>query len=837
MRSSPSPRAIFLTRLWAFLNYTTTVGLTWLELLALTLGGLMIAWTGLRNFSGIQFFGPLAFYFLLFSFYRRWQSVVGGLRALYEWLFKPLTLPSQKREAKFYLLAIIAASLVAIVLLALADWRVGMMGALLFCLSAILFWLIAQRETNGGKLNLETVAGRLPIQNIKSDGEIVARDGTPVKVSLLTLGRTGYKPALAAADVSDTLTKFLAYLAQHEDGAVPIKLFWLTDYHLGQLDLSDTDGTERVSQEYLNALQELASSGARRARVIITGIVYPTHVEDRVRDWLDALDMGLSPLGAFAAESLLRMIFGGESLLAQIQQATLMDAGALPRVAYRGYVPEQLQFGGQLISQAREQKNVLQVLRVNTPFHQAREALMRALSAADGLLSVTITPLPRDTSATQLRGELLAARVPGLGNFRKAREMRVILEKLEDKRSLEYLFDTETYLVTWGKDEREAQVNQNFAASYLTALNLTPLTDRALDDSMEAWLPIVRNVATNVPYNVLARAMDWLTMPPRPPAQRLLTAQVLTTLAREEGSDIHLADARGRILLGRSVMAGKEGLRYADFRSDTGPVLLVSDQGGGKSSTLIIWFLLRLQLLNYKTVAINLKYSTRMMAAMETLGGVTLHPSDDLKWFEEKTRAALFSERAVLYQPVKGTRPYALADDPCLLSFMKIFYEEWLPSRGDVGHPNALAALIIDEVHRLMPKDRELSDNAQQVATYVAEAFKDWAERKLVIAAATQTLRDLLGSNLGIALQKFRAVAYFQVGPEDREMLIEKGYEPALIDLIIGARRRPRGYCVLVLPDGFYTTLKVLVTPDEKEIIQRLDVEETADVTPQLAFK
>ena len=28
--------------------------------------------------------------------------------------------------------------------------------------------------------------------------------------------------------------------------------------------------------------------------------------------------------------------------------------------------------------------------------------------------------------------------------------------------------------------------------------------------------------------------------------------------------------------------AGKEGLRYADFRSDTGPILLVSDQGGGK---------------------------------------------------------------------------------------------------------------------------------------------------------------------------------------------------------------------------------------------------------------
>lgn len=829
MRNMPSPRAIFLARLWAFLNYTTTIGLTWLELLALTVSGLMVAWTGLRGFAGIQLLGPIAFYVLLFSFYRRWRGLVGVLRSLYEWLFKPLVLPSQKRESKFYLLAIVGALLVGIVLLALADWRAGMLGALVGGGGALLFWLIAAQETNGGKRNLDTVAGRLPIASIAGGGEIVARDGTHVQVALLTLGRTGYKPALAAADVADTLTKFLAYLAQHEEGAVPIRLFWLTDYHLGQLDLTDSDGTNRVPQEYLDALQELATSGARRARVVISGIVYPTYVQDRVRDWLGALDMGLSPLGAYAAESLLRMIFGGESLLAQIQQATLMDAGTLPRVAYRGYIPEQLSFGGQLTAQAREQKNVLQVLRVNTPFNEARDALMRALSAADGLLSVTITPLPRDTSATQIRGELLAARVPGLGRPKQAKELRDTLEQLEDKRSLEYLFDTETYLVTWGKDEREAQVNQNFAASYLTALNLTPLTDRALDDSMASWLPVLS--LSRQAKNGLVRAIDWLVAPPRPPAQRLLTTQVLTTLAREEGSDIHLADARGRILLGRSVMAGKEGLRYADFRSDTGPVLLVSDQGGGKSSTLIIWFLLRLQILNYKTVAINLKYSTRMQAAMEAVGGVTLHPTDDLKWFEQKTRAALQSDRAVLYQPVKGTRPYALADDPCLLAFMRIFYEEWLPTR------NTPAALVIDEVHRLMPKDRELSDNAQQVANYVAEAFKDWAERKLVIAAATQTLRDLLGSNLGIALQKFRTVAYFQVGPEDREMLIEKGYEPALIDLIIGARRRPRGYCVLVLPDGFYTTLKVLVTPDEKEIIQRLDVEETSDVTPQLAFK
>src|SRR5581483_11076107 len=121
-------------------------------------------------------------------------------------------------------------------------------------------------------------------------------------------------------------------------------------YHLGQLDLTDSDGTQRVPQDYLNALQELAESGARRARVVLTGLVYPTHVEDRVREWLGALDLGLSPLGAYAAESLLRMLFGGESFLAQVQQATLMDAGMLPRVAYRGYIPEQLTFGAQLVA-------------------------------------------------------------------------------------------------------------------------------------------------------------------------------------------------------------------------------------------------------------------------------------------------------------------------------------------------------------------------------------------------------------------------------------------------------------------------------------------------------
>lgn len=823
-----TPRAVFLTRLWAFLNYTTGVGLTWLELLALTLGGLMVAWVGLRG-AGLALGAPLALYLVLFGFYRRWRVLALGLRSLYSAFFKPLVLPAGPSPARIYLVLIIAAALVVTVLLGLADWRAGLLAALLVAIAALLFWMIARRETAHGTLDLTTVADRLPLAAIEPDGALVTRDGTRVQVSLLTLGRTGFKPALAAADVADTLTKFLAYLAQHQEGAVPIRLFWLTDYHLGQLDLSDADGVGQLPPEYVSALRELAQSGARRARVIISGIVYPVHVQDRIRDWLAALDLGLSPLGAYAAESLLRMLFGGESLLAQIQQATLLDSGALPRVAYRGHVPEQLSFGSQLISRARDRQNVLNVLRVDTPFNEARDALMRALSAADGLLAVTITPLPRDASATTLRGQLLAARVPGLGRPAEARRLRETLDQLEDKRSLEYLFDTETVFVTWGPDERAAQVNQNFAASYLTALKLTPLTGRALDESLSSWFPILR--APRPPASSLARALDWLTAPARPPSQRLLSAQVLSTLAREEGSDIHLADARGRILLGRSVMVGKEGLRYADFRSDTGPVLLVSDQGGGKSSALIVWFLLRLQLLSYKIVAVNLKYSTRMEAAMDTIDGVTLHPMDDERRFQELVRAALYSERAVLYQPVKGTRPYALADDPCLLHFMRIFYEEWLPAR------NTPAALVMDEIHRLMPKDRELSANASQVATYVAEAFKDWAERKLVIAAATQTLRDLLGSNLGVTLQKFRTVAYFQVGPEDREMLAEKGYEPALIDLIIGARRRPRGYCVLVLPDGFYTLLKLLVTPEEKEIIQRLDVEETADVTPELAFK
>ena len=813
-------RFIFLTRLWAFLNYRTRVRLTWLELLTASGVGLMFVWVGLRNWNGLALVGPFALYIFLLGFYRELRSPVAGVRALHRWLFKPPGIKPEPNK-KYYALAIIAALVLVAIALAFLDIRLALLFALVVFAAAILFWAIDERETAGGTVNLHTAASRIPIQAILENGEIVQRDGTRSRISLITFGRSAYKPALNAVDVSDSLTKFLAYLAQHEDGGLPIKLFWLTDYHLGQLDLSDAD---HVSPEYLAELRDLTERGARKARVIITGIVYPAQVEGRIRDWLGHLDFNLSPLGAFAVESLIRMLFGNESFLAQIQQAGLTGAGALPRVAYRGFVPENLVFGEQLCTN----RNVLNVTRVNTPFPDARDALMRALHSVDGMLSVTVTPLPRDSSATEIRGQLLAARVPGLGHPKEARALREILEKLENPRGLEYLFDTQTHLITWGSDERTAQKNQTLAASYLTALNLTPLTRRKLEDSLGDWLPVL-----SMPHahNRYTRIMNWLTAPPRAPGQRLLSAQAISMLEIEEGSDIYLADARGRILLGRSIGLGKEGLRYADFRSDTGPVLLVSDQGGGKTSTLIVWFILRLFLSKYKIIALNLKYSTRMQAAVEKNGGIVLHPGDDVEGFEECVRDALFSDRAVIYQPVKGTRPYAIADDPCLLAFMRIFYEEWLPRR------DSPAALVIDEIHRLMPKDSPLSASAAQVATMVVETFKDWAERKLVIAAATQTLRDLMGSNLGVALQKFRTVAYFQVGPEDREMLIEKGYEPALMNLIVGARRRPRGYCVLVMPDGFYTTVKVLVTPDEREIIQRLDVEETADVTPQLAFK
>lgn len=37
----PSPRSIFLARLWAFLNYRTRLGLSWLELLTASGVGLL----------------------------------------------------------------------------------------------------------------------------------------------------------------------------------------------------------------------------------------------------------------------------------------------------------------------------------------------------------------------------------------------------------------------------------------------------------------------------------------------------------------------------------------------------------------------------------------------------------------------------------------------------------------------------------------------------------------------------------------------------------------------------------------------------------------------------
>ncbi len=812
------PRNIFLTRLWAFLNYRTRIALTWLELLAASGVALLVVWIGLRDWAGASIVLPLGLYIFLFAFYKRLTIFLSPIRALHNAIYAPLDVGKQTNP-RYTLLTLLLVAVTFTAALWLADPRLSLLFALCFAVCAIIFFAIHDRATQGGTLDLNTVAARVPIRDILDDGEIIHRDGTRSKISLLTLGKSGYKPALQAVDIADTLTKFLAFLAQHEEGGQPIKLFWLTDYHLGRLDLADS---AHVSPDYVRELNALAKSGAAKARVIITGIVYPTQIENRIREWLAPLDFGLSPLGAFAVESLLRMIFGNESLLGQIQEMILRDG--LPRVAYRGFVSEEMRFGSQL----QTNRNVLTVRRVNTPFPNARDAIMRALNSVDGMLTVTITPLTRDVAATQLRGQLLAARVPGFGRSKEARELREILEKLEDPRALEYLFDTQTYFVTWGKGPREAQKNQLLAESYMTALDLTPVTDRALENVMTDFLPVL---AAPRATDRIMQFMNWLTEPPHPRGQRLLSTQAIATLATEEGSDIFLADMRGRILLGRSVGQGKEGLRYADFRSDTGPVLLVSDQGGGKTSTLIVWFILRLRLLNYKIIAVNLKYSSRMQIALEKIGGIVIHPEENLARFERATREALYSDRAVIYQPVKGTRPYAIADDPCLLAFTKIFYEEWLARR------DTPAALVIDEIHRLMPKDSPLSANAAATASLVAEAFKDWAERKLVIAAATQTLRDLLGSNLGIALQKFRTAAYFQVGPEDREMLIEKGYESELMELIVGARRRPRGYCVLVMPDGYYTTMKILVTDEEREIIQRLDVEETADTTPQLAFR
>ena len=411
-----SSRPIFLTRLWAFLNYRTTIGLTWLELLTASGVGLLFVWVGLHDWMGLPIFGPLALYVLLAGFYRELQIPIAWLRALYYALFKPLAVQSQPQK-RIYAFALLGATILVALALFLLDLRVGALGALALLAALVIFWAIHDRETRGGTLNLCAVSSRIPIQAILDDGQIVHPDGTRARVSIITLARSAYKPALQAVDIAHTLTKFLAYLAQREEGGLPIKLFWLTDYHLGQLDLSGRDDGDA---QYLQELRALAESGARKARVIITGIVYPTQIEAQVREWLAQLDFTLAPLGAFAVESLARMLFGGESFLGQIQGETLKRDGDLPRAAYRNFIPEQVSFGAQL----KTNRNGLNVTRVNTPFPEARDALVRALQAVDGMLIVALTPLARDVSATELRGRLLAARVPGLGRAKEARAAR-----------------------------------------------------------------------------------------------------------------------------------------------------------------------------------------------------------------------------------------------------------------------------------------------------------------------------------------------------------------------------------------------------------------------------
>ncbi|HEX7593215.1 MAG TPA: hypothetical protein VF429_03515, partial [Anaerolineae bacterium] len=476
-----SPFSIFLTRLWAFLNYRTRIGLTWLETLSATLVGMMLVWDALRDWIGLAFLGPLAFYFLLLGFYLELQIPIGVVRALYDWRRKPLDVkPQPINKYPGYALAAV------LVILVLGLWRIdprwSALTLLLLLATLILLFAIDSRETMGNALKLDTIAARLPIAGILRNGDIVHRDGTRARVSIIMLSRSGYKPALKEVDVADLLTKFLAYLAQHEGGGTPVKLFWLTDHHLGQLDLPIN---ERISPEYLQELRTLAESGARKARIVITGIVYPADAEARIRESLGQLDYTLAPLGAFASEALLRMLFAGESLLGQLQDAVLNNGRGLPRAAYRGYLPDTLRFDDCV----QTDRNALSVLRVNTPFPDARDALLRALHAADGMLSVTLTPLPRDTTATETRGNLLAARVPGFGRVRQAKHLREVLRKLEDPRSLEYLFDTQVHFITWGKDALAAQANQRVAESYMTALSLTPLSKRPLEDSLEAWLP------------------------------------------------------------------------------------------------------------------------------------------------------------------------------------------------------------------------------------------------------------------------------------------------------------------------------------------------------------
>jgi len=128
---------------------------------------------------------------------------------------------------------------------------------------------------------------------------------------LITTGRSGYKPALKEVDVADILTKFLAYLAQHENGGLPIKIFWLTDYHLGSARFSRRPPITR-RPKYVQALRDLAEHGARRALASSSPASSILHfAEARVREYLSQLDYRLSPLGVFAVEALARMLFSG----------------------------------------------------------------------------------------------------------------------------------------------------------------------------------------------------------------------------------------------------------------------------------------------------------------------------------------------------------------------------------------------------------------------------------------------------------------------------------------------------------------------------------------------
>ncbi|MCI0476851.1 MAG: hypothetical protein L0Y55_11430, partial [Anaerolineales bacterium] len=193
-------RPIFLTRLWAFLNYRTTIGLTWLELLTASGVGLLLVWVGLRDWIGLPIVAPFALYFFLAGFYRELQIPIAWLRALYYALFKPLDVKPQPHR-KIYALAILFSAIIVVLALAALDWRVGALGVLLLLTALVAFWAIHDRETRGGKLNLRAVASRVPIQAILDDGQIAHHDGTRARVSIITLARSAYKPALQAVDI------------------------------------------------------------------------------------------------------------------------------------------------------------------------------------------------------------------------------------------------------------------------------------------------------------------------------------------------------------------------------------------------------------------------------------------------------------------------------------------------------------------------------------------------------------------------------------------------------------------------------------------------------------